>query len=618
MRKLTLACITFLLTLNVADAQTTSPAKYITRLKALVDSIRKTRPVTLYLPTFGNRFVFPGKISSNPRGPMIIEDILSTQDNFLYMAANFAKMADPHFMDSLKKMKTAYSNMSVGPTSKIVLGVKLEAQLTNYRGGSVKAFGKDYARYTINNGTEAQAIAMGITPANVNEYKYHVVLNDSTEVVPWTTPKLEKQYGATAPYGALGKYKYPGKQVLIEVINQKDYSIRDGLLFDWRPEQAPVITSFSARAYSNLFSLNDNNRGYSKHIDAKTNLPTDLKFPAKSIDEMTFRFAEHEGKTYQFFVTNAGEKKQTYFYQAVKGDEFILRGITIFNKPGKYQIVVAASTGQTIYKTVIPFEVTKALPGSIETKHYWDYADQNDLTDFGDAGTYAVIILVVVGIGFGIYYLDNQNKLRKAEQARAMAAMQLKSVRSQLNPHFMFNALTSIQNLMNQHDTEGANHYLSKFAGLTRQVLKTSGQELISLNDELQIITDYLEMEQLRFGFKYSIEVDSKINKPNTEIPAMLLQPFIENAAKHGVSALQSNGEIKVSIVKDGSNLIFTIQDNGPGFGGAANPDGGHGLKLSRERILLLNQLYKDQPIALQVNIKDPGAKIVITLTDWV
>lgn len=626
MRKLIpLFIINFCFTAIVV-AQTTRPAQTAqakARFQKLIDSIRKAHP-TGRPWAFGNKFIFAFNSYGvvNPFAPNSLF-IYPVEDTNLWQVQFLAKVGDKRSFDSLAKTHPQLGKQVMLPNSKILLGVKLNPLLEKYRKGILKVAGKKYPRYSIPDGSEAKAIAVGINPGNIINYRYHVVLNDSAEIVPWSTPKLEQLYGTKAPYGLLGSFKYPGKQVLVEVVNVKDYAIRDGVLFDWTPEQPPAIISFSARAYNTTFSLNDTRRGYSKHIDKATGLPTDLKFPAKSIDEMTFRFDDHDGTTYMFGVYDTGNAgNQPIFYQQITGDELILRKNGFLNRPGKYNIVISSGSTPGALKVTIPFEIRPPLPHSADvttTPSLFDYADPaDDISDFGDAGSYAVILLALTGIGFGIYYLNNKNKLRKAERARAMAAMQLKSVRAQLNPHFMFNALTSIQNLMNQQNTEGANHYLSKFAGLTRQVLKTSGQELISLNDELQLITDYLEMEQLRFGFTYSIDVDPKINKPNTEIPTMLLQPFIENAAKHGVSALQNKGEIKVGIMKDDRNLVITIQDNGPGFAGVANPNGGHGLKLSGERIKLLNQLYKDQPISLKVNIKDPGAKVIITLTDWV
>ena len=207
--------------------------------------------------------------------------------------------------------------------------------------------------------------------------------------------------------------------------------------------------------------------------------------------------------------------------------------------------------------------------------------------------------------------------MRNIKRQKETANLKLGSVRAQLNPHFMFNALTSIQNLMHQHDTAGANHYLSKFADLTRQVLNATTTELISLEDELRIIDDYLQIEQLRFGFAYNIDVDSAINKANTEVPGMLMQPFIENAAKHGVSNKLQNGTINITITKQQNNLVLAIADNGGGFDAQGNATTGFGLKIGRERIALLNQLYKDQQITMQINSDANGTKITILLSDW-
>lgn len=113
------------------------------------------------------------------------------------------------------------------------------------------------------------------------------------------------------------------------------------------------------------------------------------------------------------------------------------------------------------------------------------------------------------------------------------AKEELSMVRSQLNRNFVFNALSGIQNLMNNHQIESANNYLHKFANLTRQIL--SENVLITIIDEAQLIENYLAMEQLRSSFNYTIKRD--VNLPDyVEIPVMLLQPFVENAVKHGVS----------------------------------------------------------------------------------
>jgi LytS/YehU family sensor histidine kinase len=200
-----------------------------------------------------------------------------------------------------------------------------------------------------------------------------------------------------------------------------------------------------------------------------------------------------------------------------------------------------------------------------------------------------------------------------------MKQVQLRSLRNQLNPHFLFNSLSAIQNLINRNDIKSANHYLSQFAGLTRTVLDTSEEELISLEDELKMLHAYLQMEQLRFPFQYSITVDEQINKANTEIPAMLIQPFAENAVKHGVASLKEEGMISIFIHSNNKSLVITIQDNGRGFnaGQPVNGNGSMGLKLSRERIRLLNEMYGADSVELKIEADTTGTMININLKDW-
>ena len=227
-----------------------------------------------------------------------------------------------------------------------------------------------------------------------------------------------------------------------------------------------------------------------------------------------------------------------------------------------------------------------------------------------------VIYLVGVTVANGVFRRNDKLKLEKARQDQENVSLKLRSIRSQLNPHFMFNALTSIQNLMNKNDVPAANHYLTLFADLTRKVLSTGEQSLISLVDELKIQEDYLQMEQLRFGFKYNIQVSGSINTDNTEIPAMLLQPFVENAVKHGVGANGQMGVINITIDKHTNDLILAVADNGKGFDKIASQDQttSFGLKLSEQRIELLNQLNKDQPVTLNIDSTPTGTRVTITL----
>ena len=226
------------------------------------------------------------------------------------------------------------------------------------------------------------------------------------------------------------------------------------------------------------------------------------------------------------------------------------------------------------------------------------------------------IVSVIAAIALVIIYL-----IRKKSKARLMladlradaAGSELNMVRSQLNPHFVFNALSGIQSLINKNEVERANNYLSKFAGLTRHVLSDS--PMISVRDEINLLSDYLAMEQLRFSFQYQVNANGDVND-NIEIPVMLIQPFVENAVKHGVMPLKGTGEINIRFTKHGNDLKVTITDNGKGFDANKNYTG-LGLKLSKKRIDLLNQTFKECPIKLEINSTGSKTSVVILLTQW-
>jgi two-component system LytT family sensor kinase len=232
--------------------------------------------------------------------------------------------------------------------------------------------------------------------------------------------------------------------------------------------------------------------------------------------------------------------------------------------------------------------------------------------------TYTLIVALFIGLAsVVIFYFSkkrNKNRLAVTEQQKNIAKLQLTSIRSQLNPHFLFNALSGIQNLMNKEEVDNANKYLSKFARLTRNVL--DAKELISLTQEKALLHDYLQMEQLRFGFEYEIDSSNDLDLENIEIPSMLLQPFVENAVKHGISQLAGNGRIKVTFRKQAQDLILVVTDNGKGFN-AEKKTNGLGLQLSQNRIELLNNIYKENRFTLAIQSNVDGTTVSLVFTDW-
>lgn len=167
---------------------------------------------------------------------------------------------------------------------------------------------------------------------------------------------------------------------------------------------------------------------------------------------------------------------------------------------------------------------------------------------------------------------------------------------------------------MNKNEIDNANKYLSKFARLTRNVL--DGKELISLAQEKTLLDDYLQMEQLRFGFQYEINHSEALDLENIEIPSMLLQPFVENAVKHGISQKATDGKIIITFSKQANDLVLTVTDNGNGFD-TEKKNNGLGLLLSESRIALLNSIYKENCFTLAIQSATNGTKVSLTLSDW-
>ena len=280
-----------------------------------------------------------------------------------------------------------------------------------------------------------------------------------------------------------------------------------------------------------------------------------------------------------------------------------------FKEPGDYEITVVPQLSGKGLKDLFADKTTSVGFTVLPSKE--------KLFTLGQIMSYIGAFTVVSGITFWQYKRVQNEKLANEVWQKEKTKIQLGSIRSQLNPHFMFNALAGIQNLINKNDIDTANRYLGKFARLTRNVLESTDQDLISIEDEKALMEDYLQMEQLRFGFQYRIHSDEGLNEANLEIPAMLLQPFVENAIKHGISDLKSKGLVKVDFIKEQNDLLLKVSDNGKGFD-LHKEYGGFGLKLSRNRITLLNEMYKETPIELKVDSDLSGTVISINLHNWV
>lgn len=206
--------------------------------------------------------------------------------------------------------------------------------------------------------------------------------------------------------------------------------------------------------------------------------------------------------------------------------------------------------------------------------------------------------LIVIGFVWG-YFVLRTARLKKREQEKVeKVELEIKAVRSQLNPHFIFNSMSSIQHLVNSRDHEGANLFLSKFATLMRKVLNQSDEHLLSLAQELETLTDYLDLEALRHGFAFELNIAETVDVHNIDIPPMLLQPFVENAVVHGIGQLKEQGKIVIDISQNSNDAIsIKIIDNGLGLNQSvkATQSNGKGLDLTRRRLALIMEKFKNE-----------------------
>jgi LytS/YehU family sensor histidine kinase len=145
--------------------------------------------------------------------------------------------------------------------------------------------------------------------------------------------------------------------------------------------------------------------------------------------------------------------------------------------------------------------------------------------------------------------------------------MEMTALRAQMNPHFIFNAISSIQNFILHNENDAANHYLLLFSRLMRNVLEHSKEEVITLQQENEMLQQYLEIESLRFKgrFKWQIELPDNIPHGEILLPPLLLQPFVENALWHGLIPLEKQGVLHIHIRAENEQLICVIEDNGIG-----------------------------------------------------
>jgi hypothetical protein len=185
-----------------------------------------------------------------------------------------------------------------------------------------------------------------------------------------------------------------------------------------------------------------------------------------------------------------------------------------------------------------------------------------------------IILEIILGVGIvsTIFWYREKEIRAKSVVSKKMVELELKALRSQMNPHFIFNTLNSIQHYIAVNDFRSTNKYIVQFANLIRTILNLSEKSVITIQEEIDILTMYMDLEKMRFEeqFDYKIEVSNEIDKDYDEIPSMLLQPYVENAIWHGLMSKKGKGLIKIEIRGEGEYICCSVEDNGIGRKAAA------------------------------------------------
>ncbi|MEI9945553.1 MAG: histidine kinase [Chitinophagaceae bacterium] len=257
---------------------------------------------------------------------------------------------------------------------------------------------------------------------------------------------------------------------------------------------------------------------------------------------------------------------------------------------------------------------------------------------------FVIIVLMNTGLAAGIFFRNwqksTEEKLKAEEDKRnaeiellqvkqKTAEIEMKALRAQMNPHFIFNSLNSINKYILKNDHVNASRYLTRFAKLIRLILDNSNSKEVALSSELEALKLYIDMEMLRFTnkFTYQVFVDENVSADTLQVPPLIIQPYVENAIWHGLLHKESSGWLAISVMKSNDNMLqCTIEDNGIGRKKAkemksksANANKSLGMKLTQERISMLNQ-HTSLNASIQIidladsNGEPTGTKVILKI----
>jgi two-component system LytT family sensor kinase len=246
----------------------------------------------------------------------------------------------------------------------------------------------------------------------------------------------------------------------------------------------------------------------------------------------------------------------------------------------------------------------------------WSVLPEEFLTSlFNDLGsTFIPIVLVAYVVSYNRALRERE--LRAVQLEGQLAQARLQALKSQLQPHFLFNTMHSISSLM-LTDVGAADRMMTRLGDLLRMSLESTGTQITTLRREVEFLNCYLEIEKVRFAERLSVTVDISPEALDASVPHLLLQPLVDNAVKHGIAKLPDGGEIRIAARRQAEQLRIEISDNGPGLSNkGALPSSRLGLRITRER---LESLYGVDHSLELVSLPEGGtmARVCIPFRVW-
>lgn len=308
----------------------------------------------------------------------------------------------------------------------------------------------------------------------------------------------------------------------------------------------------------------------------KGNLPHNVE--SIQIAYKGLRYRNHNNLSYQYNLNGLYNDQLDWV-------DTKLNSITYSNiQPGEYTFQVRAKTKNSNWTKPISYQFT--VQTALWQKSWFQ----------------VLMYLLGIGISLVLYkqFLKNNESKRMLSHDKLKA--EVRALKAQINPHFLFNALNSIQSFILEDEKNIAQDYLVKYGQLMRKILDHSNELTVPLNEELEALHLYVELEQLRVkqGFAFEVHVNESIDSYITNVPSMVIQPFLENAIWHGVSPLKEKGKITLSLTLQDELVEVQIVDNGVGFDIKAPANAKHtskGVQLVRERLELLKESEGEESV---------------------